>query len=149
MKTGIVYQIVCNVSKERYVGSTSQPIDERLRHHTKQDCSSREIIARDNYTASVLEEIQFNEIAELRKLEQDYMDKLPCINKRKAYIKDKGRQNTEYRAKYRAKNREALNAKSECECGGRYSHNNIHSHQKSQKHQAFIKEQKAHQEVPS
>ena len=147
---GVVYEIVCNVvAGERYIGSTSLPLNQRLKQHKKLDCCSRQIITRGDYTTSVLEEIEFNEIAELRRLEQDYMDKHVCINKQRAYIKDRLLMWRQIRAKYREKHRDALNAKSVCECGGRYTHNNIHIHRKSIKHQDFIQAQTAHQEVPS
>jgi hypothetical protein len=141
---GIVYQIVCNiVPNDRYVGSTYLPLNQRLRQHKKLDCCSRQIIVRGDYTTSVLEEIEFNEIAELRRLEQDYMDKLVCINKQRAYIKDRLLIWRQERAKYREKHRDTLNAKSVCDCGGRYTYKNIHKHQKSIKHQDFIQAQKA------
>jgi len=142
---GIVYQIVCNVVvDERYVGSTTN-LKERLKTHKKLDCSSAQIIARGDYTASVLEEVEIDDLIELRKLEQTYLDKLVCINKHRAYVENKLEAVRQSTSKYRNANREKLNAKSVCDCGGRYTHKNIHKHQKSILHKTFIQAQTEHQ----
>ena len=82
----IIYEIVCNITGERYIGSTKQPLKYRLNQHKRTDdpsrkhyCSSKQIILRGDYQANILEE---GDIGKER--EQHYLDILPNINRIRA-----------------------------------------------------------------
>jgi hypothetical protein len=83
---GIIYQIVCNQTGERYIGSTSMGLTKRMSNHrTNNDgCCSKQIIDRGYYTADILEETELEGI-ELLKREQYYMDTMDCINQKRSY----------------------------------------------------------------
>ena len=88
-KKGIVYEIVCNITGERYIGSTtSKYLSSRISHHRHQQstCCSKEIINRNNYCYNILETIIINNIKELRIKEREWFDKLDCINIKPPYV---------------------------------------------------------------
>ena len=84
----IIYEIVCNITGERYIGSTKQKLNKRMTSHRdkkrKCKCSSKQIINRGDYQVNILEEGDFNK----DEREQYYMDSLPNINQRRAYGHD-------------------------------------------------------------
>lgn len=95
-KKGIIYEIVCNDTGERYIGSTTQNLSTRIAHHRsikKNRCCSKIIIDRNNYCYNILETIIINDIKELRIKEREYYDKLECINKQRPYRSDEERIN--------------------------------------------------------
>jgi hypothetical protein len=63
---------------------------------------------------------------------------------RKTYYQDNNEKIKENAKAYRLNNKEKINERHninfECDCGGRYTHNNKAKHNKSKKHQAFILE---------
>ena len=82
----IIYEIVCNISGERYIGSTSQKLNRRMSAHRdkrKNVCKSKQIIIREDYQVNILEEGDFG-----KEREQYYMDSLPNINNRRANGED-------------------------------------------------------------
>ena len=83
---GKVYEIVCNQTNERYIGSTSLRMCLRKAlHKTKNNgCRSRQIIDRGDYVINVLQTDIPKET--LRQIEQEWMEKLESINDRKAYV---------------------------------------------------------------
>lgn len=90
-KKGIIYEIVCNETGERYIGSTvSKYLSSRIAHHrhTQSTCSSKQIIERNNYKYNILETIIINNTKELRIKEREWYDKLECINIRHPYCSD-------------------------------------------------------------
>ena len=87
-KQGIIYEIVCNETADRYIGSTTTKLSKRISQHKfikKNMCCSRQIINRNNYYYNILETIIINDIKELRIKEREWYDKLDCINKNKPY----------------------------------------------------------------
>jgi len=57
----LVYGIVCLITKEKYVGSTHQTLDERIARHIKQrSCSAWQILQRGNYKAYVIQHYPCN-----------------------------------------------------------------------------------------
>ena len=90
----IIYEIVCNITGERYIGSTSQTLQFRMYKHTygaktnhpKSNYKSKEIINRGDYQANILEEGDFG-----REREQYYLDTLENINDRNAFGRNKQR----------------------------------------------------------
>jgi len=158
----IIYEIVCNITGERYIGSTIQTIKERLKGHrsSRGKISSKPIIQRNNYQANILETFYTRfELAKLLK-EQYYLDNNTNINKLRAidlyqkflkilvdkYEKDrrKDEKRINYLIKFRNDNRlitrekqkeERQNKKSiKCRCGGSSKIDNKSHHLKSKRH---------------
>jgi len=83
----IIYEIVCNITGERYIGSTTTLLKYRIQkhvygaksNHPKSNYRSKEIINRGDYVVNVLEEGEFG-----MEREQYYMDMLDNINDRQA-----------------------------------------------------------------
>ena len=84
----IIYEIVCNITGERYIGSTKQELKKRIEKHKdvkqKHPCSSKQIIQRGDFVSRVLEE--GDDIG--REREQHYIDTLDNINNYRAYGHD-------------------------------------------------------------
>jgi hypothetical protein len=83
-KQGLIYQIVCNLTDEIYVGSTFEPtVAKRMVGHRSKfnKCTSKQIIQRNNYSYGLLETIYVNSRDELRKCEMKWFNDLDCINK--------------------------------------------------------------------
>jgi len=128
---GIIYQIVCNITGEIYIGSTMRALSYRMYQHKGKDnsCCSKQILDRGDYTVNLLQRNNLNGF-ELRKVEQHCIDTTQnCINQKRAHntkeqkkemkrqykIKNKDKvkeHNRRYREKHREKikeNREKLN----------------------------------------
>lgn len=85
----MIYEIICNETGERYVGSTFEPtLAKRMTTHrkSKTTCISKQIIGRGNYTYGLLEKVDVSSRDELRMKEREWYDKLPNINIRRPYI---------------------------------------------------------------
>ena len=74
-KNSIIYEIVCNITGERYIGSTKRRLNQRMCQHKELRYSSKQIIERNNYTESILEHYPCNDKDELRQQEQSWMNK--------------------------------------------------------------------------
>ena len=143
----VIYEIVCNITGERYIGSTISK--NRLdTHKNKLDCSSKKIIIRNDYKFNELENFHCRyELSRLLK-EQFYLDNTNNINlqnalilkrKRKAYIKN-----------YKIINKETIKKQNRnlyneiktitCLCGGKYKDKNSSKklHLKTLKHKKYI-----------
>ena len=80
-ETGKIYQIVCNVTGEVYIGSTRQDLQYRLNKHINDGtCSSKQIIERGDYTPSIIEDYPCRNENELLWRERYYYDTMECIN---------------------------------------------------------------------
>lgn len=105
-KTGLIYEIVCNLTGERYIGSTFEPtVAKRMVCHrqVRNACKSKQIIERNNYYYGLLETIQINTRDELHMCERKWFDSLECINKNKPFSSDaeKLAQQKEYKSTHR------------------------------------------------
>jgi len=83
----IIYEIVCNISGERYIGSTKNTLNKRMWHHIynatykgSRNVTSKQIILRGDYQANILEEGDFDR----HEREQYYIQTLENINDRNA-----------------------------------------------------------------
>ena len=88
-KQGIIYEIVCNLTGERYVGSTFEPtVARRMATHiqSKNGCTSKIIILRGDYYSDLLETIHVDTRIELLMHERLWYDKVTCINKNRPYV---------------------------------------------------------------
>lgn len=86
----MIYEIVCNQTGERYIGSTFEPtLARRMTCHRKKNgnaCMSKQIIDRDNYYYNLLEKVDITTRDELRMAERKWYDTLDCINKVRPYV---------------------------------------------------------------
>ncbi len=112
----MIYEIVCNVTGERYIGSTFCPIKKRIREH-KNDAkrnapiSSKHIINRNDYTYSILENVDTDSKDELRKCELKWYNQLENINEVAPYA-DKKAYNKAYHKQWYEDNKTAKLLKS-------------------------------------
>jgi len=82
---GIIYKIIDTETKETYIGSTIRSLDIRISQHKSQKSLANEILKKNNYRITILEEIEFSNIDKLRICEQNHMDKTDnLINKNRA-----------------------------------------------------------------
>ena len=153
-KNGKIYKLVCNITHETYIGSTTQSIEERLRIHEGKHngCCSKQIIERNDYYIELLETYPCETEYELLRKEGEYHRTTECINQRIAgrTINEWNEDYREYRMvrqkKYRLLNKDYIRQDSKiyrdkhktdtiiCECGFECLKSNIARHRKSQYH---------------
>ena len=86
----ITYCIVCNITGEKYYGSTKKTLEKRMYFHTNiLDCCSKQIILRGDYDFYQLAEYETIEEAEMK--EDWYIDNKKCINERRVRLTDEER----------------------------------------------------------
>ncbi len=147
IKRGIVYKMTSS-NGLIYIGSTSQTLSRRLSEHKynakiNRSFSSKLLFNEDaNVTIIALEttdniskfELQLKERYWILKTKEDYSDKLVNYNipSEFDYNNNKGLYIQQSNAKRNA-------VKIQCCCGGKYSYQNKSNHNKTKKHQAYIK----------
>ena len=164
-KVGFIYKITDNTNGNKYYGSTTQSVSQRMTGHRGnykrgddrgKGCVSLQILKNEDWRYETVEKFMHDEKFELRNREQHYIDNNECINKTRAvrspeytqqYYKEYYQKNIEQRRiinkksaeKYYIKNKDTRNAKATCECGAIITLNNMSKHKKTKKHQSFIK----------
>ena len=111
---GIVYELRCHITDEKYIGSTFTTLKVRYRRHKTDDsCVSRHIIKRGNHSIKMLEEVETDNRLELEKREQYWMDNIKCINVKCAFRseEDKKRVKRKQFKEWASKNKEYLREK--------------------------------------
>jgi hypothetical protein len=108
---GSIYKIVCNNTGLIYIGSTCQPLHQRLAGHVRsynkdKYYSSSEIIAGGNYSIILIEEYQCQNKQQLLRKEREYIESLECVNKRCPISSDDEKK--EKRKEYREINKKAI-----------------------------------------
>ncbi len=96
----IIYEIVCNITGERYIGSTKNTLKQRIHSHTygarsnnpRSNYKSKQIIVRGDYQENILEEGDFG-----KEREQYYIETLPNINDTYAFGINKQRSKDRHR----------------------------------------------------
>ena len=142
-----VYKLFNPDYPEFYIGSTKD-LKERKRCH-KKACNTenslkynykvyqyiREHGGYSSWKYEILEHIRNSiNIIELRNVERKYIEELkPGLNS-----DIPNRTHDEYMTKYREDNKERINKKFNCVCGGKYTRSNKAKHEKSRKHLNFI-----------
>lgn len=141
---GKIYGLGCNITDEMYVGSTckkylSQRVAEHRKNHRKGlSGTANRIIARGNYTCTLLESYPCQNIDELRARERYWIENTPnTVNKQipgrtkkeynKQYCQDNKEKIKEYRKEYNS-------TKATCECGCQVSKEGLARHKRTQKH---------------
>ena len=91
---GVVYCITSN--NNIYIGSTNRTLNKRLSNHKVFDLYDMD---KFNYEIKIIEEVEYNNIKELRKREQFHIDNNECVNMKRAYgsADDKDYQSNYYR----------------------------------------------------
>lgn len=79
----MIYEIVCNITNEKYYGSTSMKESRRLYSHkcNSNKTTSKQIIDRGNYTFNIVERLESPTKQELLLKEKEYIKNNECINK--------------------------------------------------------------------
>jgi hypothetical protein len=88
---GKIYKIVCNITQESYVGSTTKPLSKRLTQHVTDYkkhlrnahpfVSSYPILERGNYDIVLLEEVKCDNKEQLYKEERKHIEANVCVNR--------------------------------------------------------------------
>jgi len=147
---GKIYKIECNVTGQRYIGSTCEPIlARRLAGHVgnyksylngkSNYVSSFKIFENGDYCIVLLEKYPCDTKDELLARERYWTNSIDCINQRKGQgmLNELGEK--EYHKQYRELNKDIINKKHECACGGKYTQINKQSHEKTRKHIYYLK----------
>ena len=153
---GLIYQISCNITSEKYIGSTKDMkcfIKRKCKHKSiLNNCSSKQIIDRGNYEINIIEENNLQDI-ELKQREQEFIDRTEnTINEIRAYQSPEHRKEqkrlehirngSERNKLYCEKNKDKLkihySQKITCECGGKYTLSNKQVHFKTKKHMNYL-----------
>ena len=95
-QNGKIYKLIDNTNGSIYIGSTTQSLSRRLDGHrghykhylngTGRNCLSFKIIQNNDYKIILICNYPCNNIEELHKIEQKYIDEYDCINKQRAYL---------------------------------------------------------------
>jgi hypothetical protein len=152
-KLGKIYAIECNVTGQKYIGSTCEPtLAKRLTKHvgnhrcylkgTYHYVSSFKIFENGDYCIVLLEKYPCDTKDELLARERYWCNELECINQRK----NQGMYNSlgeKGFAKYYYENNKDMihakkNEKHECTCGGKYTVAHKQKHIRSAKHQQYL-----------
>ena len=134
-----IYKIVDNTSDNIYIGSTCKTLKTRLLEHKNDykrfikglyhNVKSFEILKNNDYKIELLEDCNIKTKQELLKRERFYIENNECLNK---YIP--GRTDKEYYIT----NKDKINEKFDCECGGKYTHTHKSRHIKTTIHLNFL-----------
>ena len=145
-RTGRIYIITSEHTKNSYIGSTTGSLIERLKVHrrcykcysngnTNKYMTSFELLKLGKCHISLLRKIEFETVKELRKVEGEEIQKhLNVVNANIA-----GRTRKETYDAYRKNNIDRITEKLECACGSNYTRQNKQQHYKTNKHQEFLK----------
>ena len=165
-ENGKIYKIVDVGYNKCYIGSTCETLSQRMaRHrlrytqykHGKERGELRSVNAlfdefgMDNCKIELVELYPTNSKIELQQREGYYIKKTCCVNKRIAgrtlveYRQTfKEALNTKEKQRYKEKREEILQKQKEprqCPCGSAIRNHDIRRHEKSQKHQNWLKQQ--------
>lgn len=143
----ITYCIFCNISGEKYYGSTIQKLNKRISKHiseAKQDltCSSKQIIKRGDYDVYIIGEFKTEEEARMK--EKWYIQNKPCVNMRQVCLtpEERKKHNSDYGKKYNLENKKKLQLKKaekvQCEFCNKYAtYSHLARHKRSIKCKKF------------
>ena len=165
---GLIYKIICNVTNNIYIGSTTKKLNIRMSKHkydckTNKGCRSKEIIKNNDFKVETIEEIEFDNKIELHEREKFYIINNICVNKvipnrtNKEYRENNKNKINEYAKEYRENNKNKIkenkkqyyfhnkdkikknkNEKFNCPCGGCYTYANKSQHNKTKLHIEYL-----------
>ena len=149
-----VYKIVDNTNAKIYIGSTCNSLETRLSRHKNNykrflkglcnNVTSFDIIKNNDYKIELLEDCEIKTKPELLARERYFIENNECLNK---YIPGRTKKewdiaNKDKKKAYRDTNKEKINEKFDCKCGGKFTHQNKSHHIKTKKHQNFLNSNK-------
>jgi len=155
-----IYSIICGITAEEYVGSTTKKyLAQRLANHVNKFkqwkkgksnfVTSYKIIERGNYKIELIENFPCETKDELNAREGFFIRGRTCVNRciagrtQKIYNIDHAKEISEYQKEYQKEHAKEIkkqkNAKTNCLCGGRYTHSHKAQHFKTKIHCEFIK----------
>lgn len=149
-ENGKIYKIVSNQTDEVYYGSTCQKLCLRMSGHrsdfklNKCLSISRNILKYDDAKIILVENVKCNNKEELLQKERYYIENNICINKqiplrtKKEEYNDNKQKYLERSKNYRLNNRNKLNTKISCDCGGSFQFRSKDQHLKTSLHLNFI-----------
>ena len=138
-KNGKIYKLESKEGNVRYYGSTTQTLKERLRIHKKNNnTTSRDILKYDDCKIILIENYPCSSKKELETRERFYIENNECVNK---YIPTRTRK--EWREENKDENKQEISEKRKekitCPCGSVVRKYSIRRHEKSIKHQQWLK----------
>ena len=143
----ITYCIECNITGEKYYGSTKSTLSIRMnKHRHNLNCASKEILLRDDYVVYTLHEYDTIEEAKLK--EDWYIRNNECINERRVCVTYEEKKHYQkqydkvYKKIYHQENKERLNEKSKEYRQENKEQIREHSKEYYQKNKERISEQK-------
>ena len=181
--TSKIYRIISPQCEKFYIGSTTQTLKERLRHHkldykryiekgNESYLTSFEVVKFDDAIIELIKNVKCENRKDLDKIEGECikehhnrilnknvagrtMKEYKEVNKDKIkeqqkewyeahkneikeWTKDYREANKENIKQYYETNKEKLNEKFDCDCGGKYTFQNKARHEKSQRHIDFL-----------
>lgn len=163
-----IYKIVSNVSPVLYYGSTCEKLSSRLAKHrasykayekgTSNYVSSFELLKLDHYDIILVEAYPCDNKEALHARERHYIENFVCVNKRipnrgadpavrnelgKEYYEKNKQSILNKQKEYRLKNKDAISERASqmilCECGVKLQKNNKKPHERTKKHQEYVK----------
>ena len=129
----VIYEIVCNITGERYIGSTISRSRKTNHKGIYNSTSSKQIISRKNYQYNKLEIFYCRYELSLLLKEQYYLDNLSNINQQRAITLKKHRKIEQ--ANSRKRN---MSIKYLCKCGRKVRKDSKWRHEKSKIHKKYI-----------
>jgi hypothetical protein len=153
MNCGFTYEIRDKTNPDMvYYGSSELPtLEDRIKSHLtdfniwkktgKKYCSSFKVLEQNNYTPTLLKIVFFTTKWELWEHERKLIEYQVCVNKQ---IPNRSRAewceaNPNYKADYYQDNKDKINKKFVCECGGNYTSANKSNHINTKIHQDWLK----------
>ena len=159
-----IYKIVDNINDNVYIGSTCYSLKTRLSVHKSAykrflnglggNTKSFDVLKNNDYKIELIENCNIKTKQELLARERFYIKNNECLNKNipgrtdkeiQQYQKDYKKTNKDkidnFNKAYYIRNKEKLEEKFDCECGGKYMRCNKSHHIKSDKHQKFLESQ--------
>ena len=170
-KQGKIYKIECNVTGLIYIGSTcKKKLSQRMTGHRSQYkkylnhkgkyYSVFKVMENDDYDIILIEDYPCNSKDQLFARERYYTNETECVNlcKGQGLLLELGKQeyNKQHSVKYRSENavqikekkrvyyennKDKLNEKFTCSCGGKYICRSRLRHFKTKKHLKYLEEQ--------
>ena len=151
---GRVYKITSEKAGLVYIGSTIQTLGERLSKH-KCDLkrwndgeigkwASFQVLECEDAKMELIEELEVADKDELRQREGHYHRTMECVNRNiagrgsKEYYDENKEHKKAQSKQYYDEHKEHINAKHNCDCGGRYTNVYKPRHLKTKKHQDYI-----------
>lgn len=154
-----VYKIVCNISGDVYIGSTTVSLSRRLVQHRsdykmhtegskRSKCRSFEVLKNGDYNIVLIENFKCESKEQLLSRERYYIDSIECVNKvlptqtpqewRDKNRDEKKKYDKDFRDKNIGKIKMYDQIKINCPCGLTCSKHKFSRHIKSKTHQTYI-----------